>query len=113
MAALRHALHRALPRRPDEQPDVYDANSLLPLAGELTRPLLLIHGLADDNVVAAHTLQLSSALLAAGRPHEVLPLVGVTHMTPQEVVAENLLLHQLDFLRRSLRPRRRLTTVPT
>ena len=45
-------------------------------AGQLTRPLLLIHGLADDNVVAAHTLQLSSALLAAGRPHEVLPLVG-------------------------------------
>lgn len=84
---------------PNTQPDVYDANSLLPLAGELSRPLLLIHGLADDNVVAAHTLQLSSALLAAGRPHEVLPLVGVTHMTPQEVVAENLLRHQLAFLR--------------
>jgi dipeptidyl-peptidase 4 len=87
---------------PAEQPEVYDANSLIPLAPELTRPLLLVHGLADDNVVAAHTLQLSSALLAAGKPHEVLPLVGVTHMTPQEVVAENLLLHQLDFLRRSL-----------
>ena len=87
---------------PNERPDVYDANSLLPLAGHLTRPLLLIHGLADDNVVAAHTLQLSSALLAAGKPHEVLPLVGVTHMTPQETVAENLLLHQIDFLRRSL-----------
>jgi dipeptidyl-peptidase-4 len=80
----------------------YDASSLLPLAGDLKRPLLLIHGLADDNVVAAHTLQLSSALLAAGKRHEVLPLVGVTHMTPQEQVAENLLLHQLDFLRRSL-----------
>ena len=81
----------------------YDRSSLLPLADQLTRPLLLIHGLADDNVVAAHTLQLSSALLAAGRPHEVLPLSGVTHMTPQEVVAENLLVHQLAFLRRSLR----------
>ncbi len=69
---------------------------------ELTRPLLLIHGLADDNVVAAHTLQLSQALLAAGKPHEVLPLVGVTHMTPQETVAEHLLLHQLEFLDRSL-----------
>lgn len=80
----------------------YASTSLLPLADELTRPLLLVHGLADDNVVAAHTLQLSSALLAAGKPHEVLPLVGVTHMTPQEVVAENLLLHQLEFLRRSL-----------
>ena len=80
----------------------YAASSLLPIADELTRPLLLVHGLADDNVVAAHTLQLSNALLAAGKPHEVLPLVGVTHMTPQEVVAEHLLLHQLEFLRRSL-----------
>ena len=87
---------------PYDQPEVYDGSSLLPLADRLTRPLLLVHGLADDNVVAAHTLQLSSALLAAGKPHEVLPLVGVTHMTPQEVVAENLLLHQLDFLRRAL-----------
>ncbi len=87
---------------PTEQPDVYDANSLLPLAVDLRRPLLLVHGLADDNVVAAHSLQLSQALLAAGKPHELLALVGVTHMTPQEVVAENLLLHQLDFLRRSL-----------
>jgi dipeptidyl-peptidase-4 len=82
----------------------YANSSLLPLAASLTRPLLLIHGLADDNVVAAHTLQLSSALLAAGKPHEVLPLVGVTHMTPQEVVAENMLLHQLDFLRRFVGP---------
>jgi dipeptidyl-peptidase-4 len=64
--------------------------------------MMLIHGLADDNVVVAHTLRLSSALLAAGYPHTVLPLSGVTHMTPQEVVAENLLLLQLDFLRRSL-----------
>jgi dipeptidyl-peptidase-4 len=41
-------------------------------------------------------------VLAAGRPHAVLPLSGVTHMTPQEEVAENLLLLQIDFLRRAL-----------
>jgi dipeptidyl-peptidase 4 len=87
---------------PGDDAEPYDASSLLPLADRLERPLLLVHGLADDNVVAAHTLQLSSALLAGGCAHEVLPLVGVTHMTPQEVVAENLLLHQLAFLRRSL-----------
>lgn len=87
---------------PTSDPGPYDATSLVNEAARLTRPLLLVHGLADDNVVAAHSLQLSSALLAAGRPHELLPLVGVTHMTPQEVVAENLLLHQLDFLRRHL-----------
>jgi dipeptidyl-peptidase-4 len=80
----------------------YAATSLIEDAHRLERPLLIVHGLADDNVVAAHTLQLSSALLAAGKPHEVLPLSGVTHMTPQEVVAENLLLHQLEFLRRTV-----------
>lgn len=87
---------------PNTQPEVYDHNSLLPLAPGLERPLMIIHGLADDNVVAAHTLQLSSALLAAGRPHTVLPLSGVTHMTPQEVVAENLKLLQVQFLQEHL-----------
>ena len=72
------------------------------MAPQLSRPLLLVHGLADDNVVSAHTLQLSSALLAAGRPHQVLPLTGVTHMASQEEVAENLLLLQLAFLRDAL-----------
>src|SRR5258708_4270476 len=87
---------------PGEEPEVYVRNSLLADATKLERPLLLIHGMADDNVVAAHTLRLSSALLAAGRPHTVLPLSGVTHMTPQEVVAENLLHLQIDFLRKAL-----------
>jgi dipeptidyl-peptidase-4 len=87
---------------PDEQPQVYEQSSLLADAPRLTRPLLFVHGLADDNVVVAHTLRMSSALLAAGRPHSVLPLSGVTHMTPQEDVAENLLLLQVGFLREAL-----------
>ncbi|MEZ5227628.1 MAG: S9 family peptidase [Acidimicrobiales bacterium] len=88
---------------PAEHPEHYRRCDLMADAHLLDRPLLLIHGLADDNVVAAHSLQLSTALLAAGRPHQVLPLSGVTHMTPQEVVAENLLRLQLDFLDRHLR----------
>ena len=87
---------------PDQNPEAYTRTSLLELAGDLTRPLLLICGLADDNVFAAHTLQLSQALFEAGRPHQVLPLPGVTHMTPQEQVAENLLLLQRAFLFDSL-----------
>jgi dipeptidyl-peptidase-4 len=80
----------------------YDESSLLEDAASLQRPLLLIHGLADDNVVAAHTLLLSRRLLESGRPHTVLPLSGVTHMTPQATVAENLLLLQVEFLHRAL-----------
>ncbi|MGW3240922.1 prolyl oligopeptidase family serine peptidase [Streptomyces olivaceus] len=92
---------------PAERPEVYRRNSVIDDAGlvdaaEPHRPMMVIHGLADDNVVVAHSLRLSSALLAAGRPHEVLPLSGVTHMTPQESVAENLLRLQVDFLKRSL-----------
>jgi dipeptidyl-peptidase-4 len=90
---------------PADEPENYERSDLLTdvarVEGELP-PLLLIHGLADDNVVAAHTLQLSRALLEAGHPHTVLPLSGVTHMTPQEEVAENLLLLQLAFLRDAL-----------
>jgi dipeptidyl-peptidase-4 len=87
---------------PNVDPAIYDHNSLIPLAPGLTRPLMIIHGLADDNVYPAHALALSGALLAAGRPHEFLPLTGMTHMADDETVAENLLLLQVDFLRRSL-----------
>ena len=83
---------------PDDQPEVYRTCSLLEDAARLERPLMIVHGLADDNVVFAHTLRLSSALLAAGRPHTVLPLSGVTHLASQEAVAENLLLLQVEFL---------------
>jgi dipeptidyl-peptidase-4 len=87
---------------PVANPEAYERSDLCSEAAALTRPLLLIHGLADDNVVAAHTFSLSRALLGAGRPHSVLPLSGVTHMITQEEVAESLLLTQLVFLKNAL-----------
>ena len=87
---------------PDEHPDVYKHNSLLEQVNHLQRPLLLIHGTADDNVVFAHTLQLSSHLLANKGEHSVLPLSGVTHMTPQEVVSENIALQSVAFFKQQL-----------
>jgi dipeptidyl-peptidase-4 len=87
---------------PDQFPERYEALSLIREAPKLTRPLLLIHGLADTNVYPAHTLRLSSALLAAGRPHEVLLLPGAGHQAPSEAIAENLLWHQVRFLQRHL-----------
>jgi len=86
---------------PNEVPEVYKHNSLLE-QNRLERPLLLIHGTADDNVVFAHTLQLSSHLLAKKGQHSVLPLSGVTHMTPQEEVSENIALQSVAFFKQSL-----------
>jgi dipeptidyl-peptidase 4 len=87
---------------PTEQPEVYKANSLIEKAHKLERPLMLIHGLADDNVLAAHSLQFSGALLAAGKAHQFLPLAGVSHMTPQAEITKNLMLLMREFFRTNL-----------
>jgi dipeptidyl-peptidase-4 len=91
-----------VPSEDDDSLAPYRRSSLLDRAATLSRPLQVIHGLADDNVFVAHALQLSRVLIENGRPHEVLPLSGITHMATQEDVAENLLLLQVDFLRRAL-----------
>lgn len=83
-------------------PAVYERNSIISDAPQLDRPLMLIHGFADDNVTIAHSLRLSQALMAAGRKHTFLPLTGITHMTNDETVAENLLILQRDFLAKAL-----------
>ena len=81
----------------------YDAASLIPLAKDLKRPLLLIHGTADDNVYYRHTLKLSDALFRAGRDFESLPLPGVTHMyTSDPVVMERLWAKTATFFKTHL-----------
>ncbi|MGV2915491.1 prolyl oligopeptidase family serine peptidase [Streptomyces alfalfae] len=86
---------------PDVHPEQYERCSLVAHAHRLTRPLMLVHGLADDNVFPAHLLRFSSALLAAGRRHTVLPLSGASHLVSDQEAA-NLLRCELDFLKSSL-----------
>jgi dipeptidyl-peptidase-4 len=89
---------------PDEHPEAYERSSPLLLAASLERPVLLIHGLADDNVLVAHTLRFSAALFEAGRRHELVLIPNATHLTRSTAVTENLLRVQADFLRRTLHP---------
>jgi dipeptidyl-peptidase-4 len=65
---------------PQEDPAAYQRSSLLEAAAGLTRPLLVVHGTADDNVYFFHSLKLADALLRAGRAHELLVLPGLTHL---------------------------------
>ncbi|MEU4155230.1 prolyl oligopeptidase family serine peptidase [Actinoplanes sp. NPDC026670] len=83
---------------PAENPQMYAQSSLIDDAPNLRVPLLLIHGLVDDNVLPVHTMKLSAALLAAGRPHTVLPLPGASHMG----AVEGLWEYELAFLKQSL-----------
>ncbi|MEU8682374.1 alpha/beta fold hydrolase [Streptomyces sp. NPDC048611] len=90
---------------PEEQPENYARCSLIGHGHLLSRPLLLVHGLADDNVAAAHTLRFSAELLAAGKPHSVLPLPGATHLPVDDAVVAQLLHFQRDFLLKALEER--------
>jgi dipeptidyl-peptidase-4 len=75
---------------PDKHSAAYSEASLLTYADELRRPLLLIHGTADDNVYFRHTLKLANALFRAGREFDLLPLPGLTHMVPDPVVMQRM-----------------------
>ncbi|MFE0463341.1 prolyl oligopeptidase family serine peptidase, partial [Kitasatospora sp. NPDC058965] len=86
---------------PQQNPAGYLADCLLPDAPSLRRPLLLIHGLADDNVHPSHTLRLSEALHRAGRPHNLLALPGITHLTP-DGANERIVAAELAFLKQAL-----------
>ncbi len=83
---------------PEENPQGYDASSLLPWAPQLSRPLLIVHGTSDDNVYFLHTLKLSDALFRAGKAHELLALPRLSHMVPDPVVMERLWSRMADFL---------------
>jgi dipeptidyl-peptidase-4 len=63
-------------RRTSRMPTCVKTRSLGP---RLRRPLLLIHGTADDNVYFSHSLKLADALLRAGRRFELVPLANQTH----------------------------------
>jgi len=88
-------------KSPQANPAGYRAGSALTHAAKLERPLLLIHGLTDDNVHVAHTLALIEALYVAGKRAEVITL-SATHMVPDPKLSLAREQVQVDFFRRHL-----------
>jgi dipeptidyl-peptidase-4 len=82
---------------PADNPEGYRAASVLPLAATLTRPILLIHGMADENVHFRHTARLVGVLNAAQRPYELLPFPEERHLPrggrDREYLEERLAAH--------------------
>ncbi|MEX2120026.1 MAG: DPP IV N-terminal domain-containing protein [Pirellulales bacterium] len=89
---------------PDQHPEAYERSSVLTYAKQLRRPLLLIHGTADDNVYFLHSLKISDALFRAGIEHDFLPLSGHTHMVADPAVTRLVNTRIADYLVEHLRP---------
>ncbi len=75
---------------PQANPDAYEASNLTHRASELARPLLLIHGLNDDNVVPANSFRLTNELSKNGIKHETLFIDGLTHSPKGETLVRVL-----------------------
>lgn len=88
---------------PGTNPTAYEVSSLLTKVDLAKRPMLIIHGTADDNVYFMHTLKLSDALFRAGVPHVVLPLANFTHMVPDAVVTQRQYQRVADWFKETLK----------
>ena len=86
---------------PQENPEGYKSTSALTHAAKLDRPLLIIHGITDDNVHFAHALALIEALYVAGKFADVITL-SATHMVPDPKLNLARELVQIRFFREHL-----------
>ena len=86
---------------PQHNPDGYKKTSALTYAGKLSRPLLIIHGITDDNVHFANTLSLIEAMYVAGKYASVITL-SATHMVPDPKLSLAREQVQIDFFREHL-----------
>jgi dipeptidyl-peptidase-4 len=89
---------------PQENPEAYRVSNVVTYADQLQRPLLLIHGMTDDNVYYQHTLQLADAFFRAGRTYELLPQLA-THMTSDPKMKLRQQQRVMEFFNRHLQDR--------
>jgi dipeptidyl-peptidase-4 len=69
---------------PANNAEGYAASSVLDKADQLQGPLLIIHGLLDENVHFRHSARFMAALIRAGKGFEVLPIPDERHSTRKE-----------------------------
>jgi dipeptidyl-peptidase-4 len=87
---------------PQTSPDAYAKSNVLTYADKLARPLLIMHGLTDDNVYFENTVKLTQALIQAGKPYNLLLLPG-THLLPDPVLRTRVSETRLAFLKEHLK----------
>jgi dipeptidyl-peptidase 4 len=85
------------------KPDVYERANALGDAAKIKDPLLLIHGMADDNVVFDHSTALMAKLQSEAVPFETMVYPGQTHAVGGPKVSVHLWTSILNFLNRTVK----------
>ncbi|MBI1401897.1 MAG: prolyl oligopeptidase family serine peptidase [Porphyrobacter sp.] len=75
---------------PREVPEAYETASAIPDATKISDPLLLIHGLSDDNVVFENSSELIGVLQENNLPFEMMLYPGYTHRVSGEKIGPHV-----------------------
>ena len=75
---------------PREVPEAYKTASAIPDAAKIADPMLLIHGMADDNVVFENSSELISVLQESNTPFEMMLYPGYTHRVSGEKIGPHV-----------------------
>ena len=89
-------------RTPESNADGYARSSVFPYLRNLQGKLLLMHGMADDNVLFTHSTMLYKALQAANIPFEMMTYPGSKHALQEREVSVHRFNLILDFFERNL-----------
>jgi len=90
-------------KRPAENTEGYEAASPARAAERFTAPVLLLHGLADDNVHFGNSAQMADALLKAGKPFESQYYPRMTHSIHERPARADLFARMLAFFEEHLK----------
>jgi dipeptidyl-peptidase-4 len=89
---------------PQDNPEGYDAASVFPYLGDLDVPLLMIHGMADDNVIFQNSTEVFARLQEAGAPFEMMTYPGQRHGIRAGKLGQHRVETTYRFLDRYLQP---------
>ena len=89
---------------PQDNAEGYEASSVFPYLDNLNSPLLLIHGMADDNVVFENSTRLYAELQKKGKHFEMMTYPGERHGIRGEELQTHLMRTRMAFLNRHLKP---------
>ncbi|MFS0850391.1 DPP IV N-terminal domain-containing protein [Novosphingobium panipatense] len=86
---------------PRRVPGAYRKANTLENAGKVTDPLLLIHGMSDDNVVLDNSTTLVAKMQAEATPFEMMLYPGQTHAVRGPRISVHLWTSIFNFLERN------------
>ncbi|XP_047179553.1 dipeptidyl aminopeptidase 4 [Vigna umbellata] len=87
---------------PSENKSGYESGCVMNQVHQLKGRLLLVHGMIDENVHFRHTARLINALVAAGKPYELIVFPDERHMPRRHSDRVYMEGRMWDFIQRNL-----------